>query len=319
MPPKKCKISKTVSQVNFFKPASQSADPKGSGPSCSSGSPTNKPAEATAAQLPSATVPASILGDDDALNVGAMRQLLSQFKSEVSADIRVMLQSCQKSIDELGERTDHLETKMGEVVGSHNDLITSHEALQAEVSALRDKVSDLEDRSRRNNLKIRGIPETIPISELHSFTVDLFQKLLPKAQALDLLIDRIHRLPKPKNAPEGAPRDVLMRIHYFHIKEALLKAARPSAESASVLGDLQLFGDLSQATLAKRRSFHPVTSSLRKANISYRWGFPTRLLFSHDGSTVSLTSPEEGMKWLSRWNISTLADTSSPTRRPPSD
>lgn len=319
MAPKRSKISKTVSQVDFFKLTPQSSDPKASGSTSACKPPADASAEATVSHSPSVQIPVMALGDEDALNVGAMRQLLSQFKSEVAADFRAMLQSCQKSVDELGERTDHLETKMGEVVGSHNDLINSHDALQAEVLALRDKVSDLEDRSRRNNLKIRGIPETVSASELHSFTVDLFKKLLPTAQTLDLLIDRIHRLPKSKNAPEGAPRDVLMRIHYFHIKEALLRAARPSAESAAALGDLQLYGDLSQATLAKRRSFHQVTSSLRKANISYRWGFPTRLLIFHDGSTVSFTSPEDGIKWLSRWNVSAQTGTSSPTRRSPPD
>lgn len=315
MPPKKSKVTKTVSQVGFFKPAPQSSDLKGASQSSVLKPTTTNMVEATASHISTAPTTAIPLGDDDALTIGSMRQLLSQFKTEVAADFRAMLQSCQNSVDELGERTDHLETKMGEIVGSHNDLITSHESLQTEVSALRDKISDLEDRSRRNNLKIRGIPEAVSTSDLQGFTVDLFKKLLPEAQMSDLLIDRIHRLPKSRNAPEGVPRDVLMRIHYFHIKEALLKAARPSTESAEALGDLQLFGDLSQATLAKRRSFQPVTKALREAHIPYRWGFPTRLLVSHDGSTVSLPSVEEGMKWLSRWNILTTPAALSPNHR----
>lgn len=43
-------------------------------------------------------------------------------------------------------------------------------------------------------------------------------------------------------------------------------------------GDLQLFGDFSQATLSKRRTIQPITSALRKANIPYCWGFLTKLL-----------------------------------------
>lgn len=312
MPPKKCKVSKSVPQVDFFKPAPLGVDSKSAGSSSAQKSSAVLTPDRGSSPPPPASLIPKPLGDGDALTVGSMKYLLSQFKSEVTADFKEMLHSCQQSIDDLGGRTDHLETKMGEVVGSHNELITSHEALQAEVSALRDKVSDLEDRSRRNNLKIRGVPETVAVAELHDFTVALFQRLLPNVQSSDLLIDRIHRLPKSKNAPEGVPRDVLMRVHYFHIKESLLKAARSSTE---ILGDLQLFGDLSQATLAKRRSFQPVTSALRKSNVLYRWGFPTRLLVSHDGSTLSLSSVEEGMKWLSRWKIPTVPAAPSPSRR----
>lgn len=126
-----------------------------------------------------------------------------------------MLHTCQRSIDDLGGRTIHLEMKMGEVVSSHNDLIVSHETLQADVLALRDKVSDLEDRSRRNNINIHRVPETIPTNGVPEFTEELFKKLLPKIQIPDLRIDRIHRLSKPRNAPEGAPRDALLRMHFF--------------------------------------------------------------------------------------------------------
>lgn len=87
--------------------------------------------------------------DGNALTVGAMKFLLSQFKVEVATDFRALLHTCQQSIDKLGGRTKHLETKMKEVVGFHNNLIVSHKTLQAEVLALRNKVSDLEDRSPR--------------------------------------------------------------------------------------------------------------------------------------------------------------------------
>lgn len=115
------------------------------------------------------------------------------------------------------------------MVGSHNNLIVSHEALQAEVLALRDKVSNLEDGSR-HKVKIRGTPETVSTNGLHDYTVDLY---IAPTKGPVLLIDR---LPRPRNAPEGAPRDILMRMHYFHVKESLLKAARLSAESSEIPG-----------------------------------------------------------------------------------
>ncbi|XP_063794564.1 uncharacterized protein LOC134949748 [Pseudophryne corroboree] len=68
--------------------------------------------------------------------------------------------------------------------------------LQVEVTALRSKVRDLEDRSRRNNVKIRGILESVSNSYLREYVTDLFTKLLPTVTITDFLLDRIHRLPK---------------------------------------------------------------------------------------------------------------------------
>lgn len=44
---------------------------------------------------------------------------------------------------------------------SHNMLIDSHTALEEEVSRLANKVLDLEDRSKRNTIRMSGIPETV--------------------------------------------------------------------------------------------------------------------------------------------------------------
>ncbi|XP_063775329.1 nodal homolog 2-A-like [Pseudophryne corroboree] len=278
----------------------------------------SKPTALVSSLLRDTPVPASAhtssIADSEALTVGAMKQLLTQFKDEVAAEFRATMRECQRSIDEIGGRTDPLETKMGEVVSSHNDLISSHELLQTEVTALRDKLSDIEDRSRRNNLKLRGVPGTVANSALSDFAVYLFSKLLPSNRPADFLIDIIHRLPKARNAPDGVPQDVLMRLHYYHVKEAILKAARPSDAASEALGSLQIFGDLSPATLAKRRSLYPITSVLRKENILYRWGFPTKLLISREGSTVVITNVEEGKKILASWNSASSPTHTSPDR-----
>lgn len=129
-----------VSQVGFFKLATQGADPKRPGSVIAQKVPTALPQDIEPSCAPAAASTLMSMADGDAPTVGTMKVLLSQFKDEVAADFRAMLHTCQQSIDELGERTDHLETKMEEVVGSHNDLIVSHETLQAEVMALKDSL-----------------------------------------------------------------------------------------------------------------------------------------------------------------------------------
>ncbi|XP_063819155.1 LOW QUALITY PROTEIN: uncharacterized protein LOC135057187 [Pseudophryne corroboree] len=304
----------TKFQVAFFKQSPKPSKPQEASASSSRGlSPASASGSSASSPGPIPVKP-SDLDDNDVLTVGSMKALLLSFKDEVAEEFRASLHTCQQTIDEFGGRTDHLETKMEEVVGSHNALITSHDQLEIEVSLLQDKVTEMEDRSRRNNLNLRGVPETVSNSSIHDYTISLFRKLTSSFTSSDLLIDRIHHLPKARNAPADVPSDVLMQIHFFHVKEALLKVARPSSATAEAMGSLQLFGDFSRDLLLKLRSFQPVTSALRRVNIPYRWGFPTKLLISKDSSTIVLTNVLDGMKMLERWNLVGPSDHGSPAR-----
>lgn len=42
------------------------------------------------------------------------------------------------------------------------------------------KLADLEDRSRRNNVKLRGVPESVPPADLQKYTGDMIAKFLPE-------------------------------------------------------------------------------------------------------------------------------------------
>lgn len=49
---------------------------------------------------------------------------------------------------------------MGEYASSYNSLVDAHNDQSEEVAWLKAKVTDLEHRSHRNNVKLRGIPES---------------------------------------------------------------------------------------------------------------------------------------------------------------
>lgn len=72
-----------------------------------------------------------------------------------------------------------VEDKMCEVTSSFNALVDSHTSHQNDLMFLKAKVADLEDRSCRNNLKIRGIPETVQTHQLPHFVRDLFKAAVP--------------------------------------------------------------------------------------------------------------------------------------------
>lgn len=72
---------------------------------------------------------------------------------------------------------------LGKVVTEHimvyNEMVNAFDYHTEEMSFLQDKVNDLEDCSRRNNIKFRGIPETVK-PDLISYLQQLFLLLLPQ-------------------------------------------------------------------------------------------------------------------------------------------
>lgn len=90
-------------------------------------------------------------------------------------------------------------------------------------------------------MKIRGIPESLQQGDLRPYAITLFKEILPELTHLDVTIDRIHHLPKPAYLPDHTPRDVILRLHFYHAKEKLMAAIRtkdhipPSAPKSTIL------------------------------------------------------------------------------------
>ncbi|CAH2248775.1 Hypothetical predicted protein [Pelobates cultripes] len=103
-----------------------------------------------------------------------------------------------------------------------------------------------------------------------------------------LLLDRVHWVAKP---PDSTPRDVLLREHYYHIKELVLKSHRSKADPHKEYLSECIMADLSAATLRRRRDFNQVTTELRNHGICYRWGFPTKIIITKNGKSTYFASP----------------------------
>uniref|UniRef100_A0A8C5PJY0 Uncharacterized protein n=1 Tax=Leptobrachium leishanense TaxID=445787 RepID=A0A8C5PJY0_9ANUR len=140
-------------------------------------------------------------------------------------------------------------------------------------------MEDLDNRGRRNNLRIRGLPDTeeSPADLIPTLT-SIFNTLLDRPNSTPIAFVRAHRALRPRGT--GPPRDVICCLESFPIKEDLLRAARAPTQISHDGVELQLFPDLSPATLAFRRALRPLTKNLQAQKIRYRWHFPTGLLVS---------------------------------------
>lgn len=96
-------------------------------------------------------------------------------------------------------------------------------------------------------------------TDLTLYIQQLTRALLQSVSERDLIIDRAHRLPKPRGVPELAPRDVIARMHIFHIKEGLMQVSRKASQLPDPYQKVKLYADLSQFTIQARKHLQPIT------------------------------------------------------------
>lgn len=85
---------------------------------------------------------------------------------------------------------------------------------------------DLENRSRRNNLRVRGLPESVVFDRLSPAILNIFNDLLGCPPLTTIKMERLHRALRPKGKPLDPPRDVICHIDDFLLKEDILRQAR---------------------------------------------------------------------------------------------
>lgn len=191
---------------------------------------------------------------------------------------------------------------MGEFASTLNDLVDAHND-RDEIFQMKLKLANLEDRSRRNNVKIRGIPEKVKPPDLKDYFIYIMKAVLPDVPQEDLIIDCIHRLPRPKHIASHLPRDTIVRIPFYHTKDNFMAATRRRDSLPSDLQDLSFFADLSAFTMQQRRQLATITKPLNNHHITYRWLYPAKLLVIRDGTTHLISNVKEGLHLMREWQI----------------
>lgn len=90
------------------------------------------------------------------------------------------------------------------------ELLQIHDRLTSQASTLRDFQSHLEDldnRGRRNNIRVRGLPEATQDEDLHVTLQAIFNSILGRLEHQRVKLDRAHRALHPRG-PGSRPRDL---------------------------------------------------------------------------------------------------------------
>lgn len=245
-----------------------------------------------------------------------LNSLLHDLTRSIPKEVGKIAHELRGEIDQLGERTNTLENKFDELTQYVHVLEEDNSNLKHTVSLLQLQQEDLENRERRQNLRIRGVPEAVSDKELRPYLLGLFVTLAPHIPDIDWRMDRAHRSLAPKPPPNANPRDIIVRFHFYESKEALTLATRNKSRIDYKQHKIQIFNDLSPITLAKRRSFRPVTTHLQNHQVPYRWGFPFRLSISKDGVQHSLRDLYESEAFIRSLGLPPLPEEDSLPQAP---
>ncbi len=159
-------------------------------------------------------------------------------------------------------------------------LETTVAKLQTKVNALSLKCEDLESRSRRNN-RLIGISEGEEGNR-------------PTEFVSNFLRSRAHRLLQPKPKPDQPPRPFIIRVHFYHIREQILKTLTYKEKPVF------LFPDLTASEAKKRAAVGEVRIYLRNVQ-GAQFGFrhPTRFQITLPGNTEQLfMHPQKAMEYV---------------------
>lgn len=210
-----------------------------------------------------------------------MQDMFSKLETALKAEIL----NVRTDMGHLLKRVETVEEVSEQQALAILDLKKQVKKLQSGQRELLLKLEEQENQNRRQNLRIRSIPEQRG-EDLFSKMKELFNPLLRRNIEEELKLDRVHRIRKPPSVREDLPRDVIVMFHQYEDKAKIWSKLRGVQSVKYNNGEIQIFSDLSARTLARRRQLRPLLDSLRGANLKYSWAYP-----------LALNVIKEGRRW----------------------
>lgn len=242
--------------------------------------------------------PASLLGNDfydlkAQLAAIPTKQDMEGYIQRLELAYKSEIQALTNNLSHVADQAQRLEGEVAAISTHQESQDRAIEQNTQHIHMLFSIAEDHENRNRRNNLRVRGIPESVTTPNIMPTLNKLFNNLLGDPEGSQIEMDRAHRTLGPKNPDPNRPRDVVCRLHYFTVKEQILRKARDKGDIHLDGCKIQLLADLSKMTLDKRRALRPLLDILRDHEIAYSWGYPFQLQVRIDGTLVCVRSPAD--------------------------
>ena len=206
---------------------------------------------------------------------------IRDFKKDIDSSIFELKEDLKKGFKdelttlkhELDQKLTHVETSLqvhGQAIFEAEERISDMETCsvvtkEALLSVLKEQrrlleeVTDLESRSRRNNIRLYGIPEGSEGDSMITFVETL----------LTLQIQRAHRALTQRPGLEAKPLSIVITFLQFDVKETVLKLAWKKKIN---FNNKQIFFDHDYANevMEKRRAYGGIKKALKEKGIRFQ-------------------------------------------------
>lgn len=235
--------------------------------------------------------------EDVSLTLEAITALLEQHREALAAEFKTSFNLLDSKLDQTrfavedhGQRVSSLELASEDLSQRVTDLEETINILREANAKLKAKVTDLEGRSRRQNIRILGVPELTESGSPSKFFSDLLREvfgaeILPTPPE----IDRAHRSLAARPAPGQRPRPVILRLHRNQTKELIIREARQRGKLEFRGKPIRVVEDYSPEVANQRAEYRAVMTEL------YNRGLKSALLYP---AKLRVTLPSGVRKWI---------------------
>ena len=222
--------------------------------------------------------------------MSALQAEMEKNRAAILKEINASLLPLNTTLEDVNKKLDAIEprlTGMETVLSDHSDSLVRLERrvekLEKDNSELLAKTEDLENRSRRNNLRIIGLPEGVENDTgASAFMSRFFVEVLQDESFTELPeLERAHRALRVRPTDGERPRQMYVRFLRYPEKEQVLAIAKRKGQLLYNGRKIFIYPDLSPGLAKKRSAFNPVKSKLYEKGIRFFLRYPAVLCVTY--------------------------------------
>ncbi|CAM4607678.1 unnamed protein product [Leuciscus chuanchicus] len=242
------------------------------------------------------------------LTIESLVKELERFRKDMTGEFVALLNSSlepiRSSIESIGTTLTTQAVTISEMesgLSDHSDRIAQLEhdvsavqskltTMEKENTALKASVEDLISRSKRQNIRVVGLPEGLEGKNAREFMINLLSELLSDSLTEPPELDRAHRSLRPRPRTEESPRPLIIRFHRYIVKETVMNWAKSHKVMSYKGHKIKMYEDFSAEVAKKRAAFNKVKSLLYQKEVRFGMLYPARLRAQDDDGSKDDTA-----------------------------
>uniref|UniRef100_A0AAZ1Y238 L1 transposable element RRM domain-containing protein n=1 Tax=Oreochromis aureus TaxID=47969 RepID=A0AAZ1Y238_OREAU len=214
---------------------------------------------------------------------------------EFRTDAKAQLLEIKGELDKVNTRLNEVETRVAE----HEDKLQNTDEILLEILTIQEKLqtklTSLEAYSRRESLRIYGVPEGVESGapSMAHFVEKLLRENLAIPPSTSLQIQRAHRAISSLPPDGSQPRSILVKFLSFTVKEEVLRLAWQKRDFMLNSSKINLDNDFPSEIMVMRKEYAEARKVLKEKNLRFRTLYPTHLKVFFEEGVKTYNTVEE--------------------------